>query len=120
MNRYEWQGKSCTVKEIAAETGVGYKLLLQRLGNGYSLDQAVTANPMQDSILHWLGGKSPHDFVDESTEDVYAEYWQWCVKHDFHPVGKSHLMKAIRKAYPDDLKIIPYKGKRTFRGLCPM
>lgn len=114
MKRYYYRDNWYTVKEIASMTGVEYVRLLQRLYNGYSIEQAVTDNPLRESVLEFFQASHWEDWVDETSDAVYTIYWQWCVKHGHNPECKNVFMKSVRQCYPQ-LTTVPNRGKRYIR-----
>lgn len=116
MKRYYYRDEWHTVKEIADMTGVDYKKLLQRLYNGYDVEQAVTENPLRESVMAFFHASHWEDWIDMTSDAVYTIYWQWCIRHDHNPESKNVFMKSLKKSY-SRLTTVPKNGKRYIRIL---
>ena len=114
MKRYYYQGEMRTVKEIATIARMDYRLLINRLYMGYPVEEAVTDNPLRESVKGFFDASMWEDWVDKSTDEVYTVYWRWCIKESFDPESKLAFVKSMKNVYPW-LTVKPSNGVRFIR-----
>lgn len=116
MKRYYYRDAWMSVKEISEMTGVDYKKLLQRLYNGYPIEQAVMENPIRESVLNFFDASHWEDWLDATSDSVYVIYWQWCIRNGHSPESKIVFMRSLIQAHPQ-LTTVPKNGKRYIREM---
>lgn len=108
MAKYEFRGSWYTPNELSEMSGIPAHTLRDRLRRGYSIEEAVTTVPTQDSVKEFCDASLWEDWLGMSMSDLYEIYWRWCVSHGYTPLSKQGFSRQITNLYPM-LKTVPTK-----------
>lgn len=115
MNRYVYRGRMLTIHELSEMSGVQPHTLRDRLRRGFTIEQAVRATPIHDSIEHFNEASYWKDWIGMSINGLYEIYWKWCVSNQYTPLSKQGFSRQLKTIYPQ-LKTVPTaKGEKCER-----
>lgn len=116
MKRLLYKNSLVTVNELAEMSGVAPATIRDRLRRGYSVEQAIRSNAVNDSVQAFIESSWYKDWIGMSTTSLHEIYWKWCVSHGYTPLQKQGFMRHILMVYPN-LKTVP---TRKGAGCCRM
>lgn len=97
-----------TINELSELSGIEPPTLRYRLRNGYSIEEAMTPNPIRHSIREFCKDSWYEDWIGMSTSQLYQIYWKWCIKHKYTPLQDKVFTRDVMRLYPI-LKVVPMK-----------
>ena len=106
MKLLEYNGKAYTIEELAFMSGVEKATLRDRLRRGYSVEEAMSMSPIQDSIKEFCESSWYEDWIGMSTKYLHEIYFKWCISHGYKPIQQQGFTRQILKMYPQ-LKAVP-------------
>lgn len=110
MNRYMYKGREYTVNELAEMSGIAHATIRSRIRKGYTIEQAISLVPIDDSVREFCGTSWYKDWIGMSTQYLYKIYWNWCVSNEYLPAPLKAFTKQLMSLYPN-LKVVPTKHK---------
>lgn len=110
MNVYEYKGIHYTVTELSEMSGVAPATIRDRLRRGYPIEQAITPNPLDESVIMFNEASWYKDWIGMSTSYLYEIYYKWCVSYGYTPINIKGFTRQIMRLYPN-LKTVPTRKK---------
>lgn len=110
MIRLEYKGLTYTVNELSEISGIPSATIRDRLRRGYSINDALSPQPIVDSVKKFCEGSWYEDWIGESTSYLYEIYWKWCIRNGYTPIQSKGFTRQVMKLYPN-LKSVPTKDK---------
>lgn len=90
----------------------GFKLVSKRMGK--SIKRVFEVNESKDyfTLLEFFKDVSEDEIINKNTNDVYNEYFKYCIKIGLLPINKGEFSKQVKKYF--DIIIIDKKiqGKK--------
>ena len=87
--KYNYRDGWYTINELADMSGIAPPTIRDRLRRGYSLEQAISLNPVKESILEFDNSSYWTDWIDITVSNLYEIYWKWCVSNGYQPESKQ-------------------------------
>lgn len=114
--KYEYNGKLVSIKELSDRSGVKQHTIRDRLRRGFTIDEAVKVQPVQDSVKDFIDASYWQDWIGLSISALYEIYWEWCTKHGYTTIlQKQGFSRQLMNYFPM-LKIVPTrKGDKCYR-----
>ena len=113
MNRYEIKGQWYTVKELSEMSGLLQHTIRDRIRRGYSVEQAISTIPTNDTVKEFCDASHWKDWVGMSISELYEIYWKWCVSgNGYTPISKQGFSRHLMQMYP--IKTVPTKSGETY------
>ena len=110
MNVYEYKGIHYTVNELSEISGIAPATIRDRVRRGYPIEQAISMNPLDESVIMFTESSWYQDWIGMSTTYLYEIYWKWCVSHEYTPINIKGFTRQIMRLYPN-LKTVPTRKK---------
>lgn len=110
MNVYEYKGQSYTVNQLSEISGIAPHTLRDRFRRGYTVEQAIKPQPVNDSVREFCEASYYKDWIGMSTSYLYKIYWKWCVSEGYTPLQLKGFTRQIMSMYPN-LKTVPTRKK---------
>lgn len=114
MDRHMYKGELLTVNELSYMSGIAPATIRDRIRRGYSVEQAVRMNPIDDGVVEFCKASLVNDWFGMAISDLHKIYWKWCVSHEYQPLGVQAFSRQIMTMYP--IKTVPTKrGNKCYR-----
>ncbi len=119
MNHYCYKGIPHTIKQLSEMSGIAPATIRDRIRRGYSIKQAISAAPSNDSVKEFCEASLWEDWINQPINDVYIIYYNWCIAHEYTPLAKQGFSRHLMSMYPW-LKTVPTKrGNKCYRIIRP-
>lgn len=99
-----------TIHELSEISGIPTATLRDRLRRGYTIEEAMTPNPIVESVKRFSDESWYEDWIGISTSELYTIYWKWCIRNGYTPLQDKRFTRHIMKLYPT-LKVVPMRDK---------
>lgn len=116
INGYFYQNRLMTIKELSQLSGVSEVNLRYRLRHGYTVEKAIEADAVRDTVTDFCEASDWHDWLGLSTDTVYETYWKWCLRNELPPLDKQTFMMQMLKSH-SELKTVPTKRGGTCKRI---
>ena len=107
---YLYKGSLKSVQELSELSGVKCHTIRDRLRRGYSVEQAVKVELVDESIDEFNVASWWKDWIGMSTTYLYKIYWNWGIENGYTPVSQIAFTRQLMKMYPN-LKTVPTRTK---------
>ena len=110
MNVYSYKDKVVTIKELSEISGIAPPTLRDRLRRGYSVEQAIRTQPLDDSVVEFSESSWYGDWIGMSTSYLHEIYFKWCISNGHTPINIKGFTRQIMQMHPN-LKTVPTRRK---------
>ena len=115
MSKYLYRETWYSTTELSEMSGISAATIRARLRSGYSVEQAISLNPIHDSVEEFSEASWYEDWIGMENSYLHEIYWNWCVSNGYTPVSIKLFIKEIMEIHPQ-LQIVPSKkGDRYCR-----
>ena len=119
MNHYEYKGSPHTIKQLSELSGIAPATIRDRLRRGYSVTQAISLAPTNDSVDQFCMSSMWTDWIGMSISDLYEIYWKWSIQNGYTPSAKQGFSRQLFSINPW-LKTVPTKRNgKSYRIIRP-
>lgn len=99
MNKYKQNHLSKIQLTKTLTKYYGFKLVSKRIGNKIKRIYEVGASKDYFTLLEFLKNINEDEINNKKTNEVYDEYFEYCIKIGLLPVNKGEFSKQVKKYF---------------------